>query len=407
MSSGVVRSSLLIDGSGAAPVADGVVIVEDGRVSYAGPSRGAPRRPDLPTLYEGAGTIVPGLIDCHVHLTFSGDDDPVGRMQAEDADQILLRAAHNARSALRAGVTTVRDCGGYGDVTFRLRRAIQAGVVPGPRLWLCGRPLTTPRGHCWYMGGEVGDEQTLLATAAEEVRRGADFVKVMASGGALTPGSNPRMRQFAADSLTHLVGQAHTAGRRVAAHAHATASIADCLAAGVDTIEHATFLSPDDGGVPVLDEEILGRLVATRTTVVATLTPIHRAAHVGAGRRSGLLQPGQVIGDFARRRMETVSQMHEAGVAFVAGSDAGVIQTPFDGVLDEIVLLTQVGLSPLEAIAAATGRAAAALGLSDRVGTLRPGLAGDVVVLDGNPLEDIEAIRHAALVVVGGQPFAA
>ena len=332
VSSGLVHASVLIDGTGAEPVADGVVLFADGRITYAGAARNAPSTAGAARVYDGSGAIVPGLIDCHVHLTFSGDADPVGRMQAEDEDMLLLRAAANARRALAAGITTVRDCGGYGDVTFRLRRAIAAGIIPGPRIWLCGRPLTSPRGHCWFMNGEVDSPDALVNTAEEEVRRGACFVKVMASGGALTPGSDPRRCQFEAPALARLVACAHALGRRVAAHAHATASIRDSLAAGVDTIEHATFLSPGDGGEPVLDGAVLARLVSTRTTVVPTLAPLHGAAH--AGRRTNLLGPSQDMGAFYRRRMEAVRQMHEAGVRLVAGSDAGVTDTPFDSGLD-------------------------------------------------------------------------
>ena len=404
MSSGLVHASVLIDGTGGEPVPDGVVLVEDGRITYAGAARGAPRTADTPVLYEGSGTVVPGLIDCHVHLTFSGDSDPVGRMQAEDADMLLLRAAANARRVLQAGITTVRDCGGYGDVTFRLRRAIAAGVVPGPRLWLCGRPLTSPRGHCWFMNGEVDGPDELVSTAEEQVRRGADFVKVMASGGTMTPGSDPRHCQFEAHALARLVTRAHTLGRRVAAHAHATASIRDCLASGVDTIEHATFLSPGDGGVPLLDETVLAQLVSAGATVVPTLIPIHIAAQ--AGRQMSLMGTGQEMGAFYRRRLEVVRQMHEAGVRFVAGSDAGVTDTPFDGLLDELGLLVQVGLEPLAAIAAATGRAATALGLAETVGSLRAGLAADLVVLAENPLEGIDAIKRPVVVLQAGQTVA-
>ena len=182
------------------------------------------------------------------------------------------------------------------------------------------------------MNGAVDSPDALVHTAEDEVRRGADFVKVMASGGALTPGSDPRRGQFEAPALTRLVARAHALGRRVAAHAHATASIRDSLAAGVDTIEHATFLSPGDGGEPVLDGAVLARLVSTRTTVVPTLAPLHGAAH--AGRRTNLLGPSQDMGAFYRRRMEAVRQMHEAGVRLVAGSDAGVTDTPFDSGLD-------------------------------------------------------------------------
>jgi imidazolonepropionase-like amidohydrolase len=348
---------------------------------------------------------MPGLIDCHVHLTFSGDADPVGRIRAEDEDMLLVRAAANARCALRAGITTVRDCGGYGDVTFRLRRAIAAGVITGPRLWLCGRPLTTPGGHCWFMNGEVDGTEALVATAEEEVGRGADFVKVMASGGSLTPGSDPRRRQFDSEALARLVTRSHALGRRVAAHAHATASIGDCLDGGVDTIEHATFLSPDDGGVPLLDEAVLARLVGSGVTVVPTLVPVHVAAQ--AGRATSLAGIGQDMGAFYGRRLDVVRRMHEAGVRFVAGSDAGVTNTPFDSVVDEVCLLAQVGMTPLEAIAAATGRAAEALGLRETVGTLRPGLAADLLVLAENPLARITALKRPVLVLQAGKPVAA
>jgi len=169
----------------------------------------------------------------------------------------------------------------------------------------------------------------------------------------------------------------------------------------VDTIEHATFLSPGDGGEPVLDEAVLAQLVRTRTTVVPTLAPVHGAAQ--AGRRTSLLGPSQDMGAFYKRRLEAVRQMHEAGVRLVAGSDAGVTDTPFDSGLEEVGLLVQVGLRPLEAIAAATGWAAEALGLEETVGTLRTGRAADLVVLGENPLTSIDAIKRPELVMQSGR----
>jgi imidazolonepropionase-like amidohydrolase len=262
-----------------------------------------------------------------------------------------------------------------------------------------GRALTIPRGHCWYLGGVAENEAELLALVRTEIERGADVIKIMTTGGAMTPSSDPTKPQFAPDTLRRAVELAHALGRPVAGHGHSRQGIRDAIAAGIDTLEHGTFVGPD--GAHVKDEDI-ELLLGARTVLVPTLTPLAARATM-PGATGGALEPELSAADFWERRRVDVGRLYAAGVRMIAGSDCGVALIPHDSVIVEIASLVSVGLAPAAALAMATSSAADALGIGSTTGRLAAGLRADLLVVDGDPLVDLDALRRPLAVFKAGR----
>jgi imidazolonepropionase-like amidohydrolase len=389
----LIEAARLFDGRAVQP--DARVLIEDGTIASVGqaPSEGVER------VHFPDATILPGLIDAHVHLCFDAGPDPGATLAERDDAAALEQMAGAAEFALGAGVTTIRELGARGDLIFRLRPRIDSGAVEGPHILAAGRPLTIPLGHCYFLGGVAENEAELLALVRTEIERGADVIKIMATGGAMTPSSDPTRPQFAPETLRRAVDLAHQLGRPVAAHAHSRQGIHDAVAAGVETIEHGMFVGPD--GARVHDED-LPLLVGSHTVLVPTLTPLANRVNI-PGATGGPLAPDLAAADFWARRRTDVGRLYAAGVRMIAGSDCGVGLIQHDSVIDEISYLTAVGLSRSAALAAATAESADVLGLGLVAGRLAPGLRADVLVVDGDPLADLSALRRPLAVFKAGR----
>jgi len=388
----ILRPAALFDGSSPALLARPSVVVADGVIAAvhgpAGPVPAGADVVDLPGL-----TLLPGLVDTHLHLCFDASKDPVGHL-ADTSDGLLReQMAGAARRALRAGVTTVRDLGDRGYLALDLRDHGLAGEAdPLPAIVAAGPPITTPGGHCHFLGGTASGERALRAAVRERAERGVDVIKVMASGGNMTPGSLAHEPQFDAESLRAIVDEAHRHGLPVTAHAHSARSIADAVAAGVDGIEHATFMTADGVDAPeAVIRDIVSRQIAVGCTVgidPAQAGPpmpqiARRLASMGAARR----------------------RLYESGAVLVAGSDAGVSPAkPHDVLRFAPADLASAGLGPAEILCAMTSRAAQACGLGHRKGRIASGFDADILAIDGNPLDDLAAIRKLRAVYVGGRP---
>ncbi len=392
----VLLARRLIDGTGAPPVHDVAVTLAGAHIAVVeprGPDWQAPEHADI--IDCGDRTMLPGLIDAHLHLTMGGgatSHENVARLEREAADTLVLRAIHNAQLALLGGVTTARDCGGRDLSMVAVRRALDSGLAVGPRLLVAGMPVTTTAGHCSWMG--------LQADTAAEIRRAVrwlcesevDFIKVVATGGMMTPGSNPWMAQYSADDLRVVVHEAHRLGRHVAAHVLSSPGLRNVLEAGVDTVEHVYSIT---GAHQDYDPALANRMA--QQGVVGSIT-----AHDGL--RS--LLPGQRSGDLQllRRRLATHRQLREAGVRLVLHSDATGPPTTFDGMALGIqVLVRGMDYSVQDAIHACTGLAAQAIGVSDEVGTIAPGKRADLVLVDGDPSADLSALGRVYQVFRDGQ----
>jgi imidazolonepropionase-like amidohydrolase len=368
-----------------------VLRIDGERIAALG-SEVAPGRDDEVLALDGA-TALPGLIDAHVHLTL----DPAIRTPDEQlrVTPEAAEAAMNerARSMVEAGITTARDLGGGAWRELALRDRIARFESAGPRLLCAGQPVTSPKGHCWFWGGEARDADEARAVVRRQVERGADLIKVMATGGVLTAGTKPSDAQFEQEALDAIVGEARAHGRPVAAHCHGTSGIERAARAGARTIEHCSFASEQGfGSAPDPD------LVSLIARAGAWISP---TVNTGFARFFG--EDGSP-GKFATRMGEAYTALRRAGVPFIASTDAGIPNVAHHRLPEALAVFARLaGLRPVEALRAATSECARALGLEGVTGELRAGLAADVLVVDGNPLEDLSALLRPILVVARGQ----
>lgn len=380
----VLRAGTVVAGTELKPVHDAVVVIEDGRIAAveaAGSSRARGVDVDL-----GDATIVPGLIDAHVHL--ASDCGPrFGGVP--DASRLLLYAVANAQRFLRAGVTTVRDLGGPTTVGSDVRDAIDEGLLVGPRVLAANRVITVTGGHGHHMGMECDDVGALRRAVRQLVKDGSDWVKVMASGGFVhsrrSEGDAPYFPLFDLPEMRTIVDEAHRYGLRVAAHCQSRDAIAIAFDAGIDTIEHCSFAAKPHA---VLDEDLV-RAIAERGTYVVPTTNNYWLT-VGVP-----WAPQDVA-------LANLRRLHELGVRLVAGTDMGIPTTTPDLYAEGLRVFAEVGMPLAEVLAAATTQAADALGVAGETGSVTPGLSADLVALDGDPLADVDAYTRPRAVVVRG-----
>ncbi|HLW48199.1 MAG TPA: amidohydrolase family protein [bacterium] len=374
----------------AGPPPRGDVLIEDGRIARVAPQIAGTAgggAVDLRGRY-----LVPGLIDAHCHITISGG--LVEEELAHDPRVRILRAACNARETLRAGITTIRDTCGLDDSDILLRDAVRAGHAPGPRIVACGRMITMTGGHGWFYGQEVDGPDAVRRAVRERVKARADWVKFMASGGFAEEGEQPAATQLDADELAAGVREANKAGRKTCAHAHGAAAIKNALRAGIDSIEHASFL----------DQEAIDLLLGRGAFIVPTFSIYYKMKETGGRHRL----PPYVV-DLAARawdlKVARFLEARRAGVRFAAGSDNGSPAAAHPDIATELEIFVRLGLSPYEALKAATVDAARLLGLDGEVGTVEEGKRADLVIFGSDPLADISAVRRVDGVVKDGRLY--
>ena len=379
----VIRARRIVT-SPSEPVVDGgFVLVRDGHVvAVEGPRVDPPRDADLHDL--GDVTLLPGLVDAHVHLAFEAGDDVVTPLVERTDDELdALMRSHAARH-LDAGVTTVRDLGDrrFGSLALR-------GAADLPDVLVAGPPITRRKGHCWFLGGEAETIGELEAAVAERAAHRCDVVKLMATGGVLTPGFMPYEAQYGPAELAAVVAVARDHGIRTAAHAHAPSGIRDSVDAGFDSIEHCTFFT--EASVDP-DWDVIERM-AERGTYVGTTSAVVPG-----------IDPPPVIQSRLETITNTMARMRDLGVRIVCSSDAGIAPTKPHGVLPfGLVKLAQLFMSNAEAIASATSVAAAACGVDHRKGRIAPGFDADLLAVHGDPLATIDDLQRVAAVYRAGE----
>jgi imidazolonepropionase-like amidohydrolase len=386
----LLRDVTVVDGTGAPPVPGQALVVEGRRIFWMGPADQAPvTSPEA--VVEGEGrTVLPGLINCHVHLTADGAPDLLGQIAADTIPTATLRAARTAWETLQSGVTTVRDCGAPDNIVIDLAREIDRGLVPGPRVQAAGRLITMTGGHGHHIGREADGPDEVRKAARTEIKCGAAVLKVMATGGVLTPGVSPMQTALLPEELAVVAQEAHNSGRRVTTHAIGRAGIHNALLAGVDSIEHGFYL----------DDELLEIAVARGTFLVPTMLAVD-----GIIRNAARGIPAWAVEKAEReahRQRESFVAAVASGMRIAAGTDAG---TPFNAHGDfarELALMVEHGLSPMQALVAATSAAAKNLGLAHELGTLAVGKFADLILVDRDPIADITATGRVVLVVKDG-----
>lgn len=376
-------------------ITPGAVTIEADAITYVGSLADAPTAGERVDL--GDVTLMPGLIDVHVHLTFSASETVIEDYLADSTEMHLIRAVENARRALFAGITTVRECGGRNAEVFALREASQRGIILAPRIIAAGASITTTGGHCWFFGLEADNEDDLRRAVRQQVKAGADYIKVMATGGGLTPRTNPAAPQYSQQHMLAIVEEAtRLANLRTSAHCHGTPGILYAARAGVTTIEHCSFQNPT--GYEYNQEAALA-VRASGCYVCPTIAIAERASHSFPADHRIPQMRKRILGP----RITNLRLLRELGVPLISGSDAGVTLTPFEDFAYNVTMLVdEVGLDTHYALESATVRAAEALGRPD-LGALEAGRAADLLAVAGNPLADIHALWNVKAVVARGK----
>jgi len=376
-----IHNTRLIDGNGKA-IERATLVIRNGTIHAAGPSR-AVSIPQGAICVDGRGfTVLPGLIDCHVHLCLGAEPDVVQAIEQETPTETLLKSSQMARQTLEAGITTVRDVGSRDHSIFALKRAIDKGLTVGPRIVGAGLAICMIGGHARFIGQEVEGVEQVREVVRAQIAGGAQVIKVIASGGVLTPGTSPDQAQMTIEELQAAVDEAKKAGLKVAAHAHGSSGMKNAVRAGVHSIEHATLM----------DVEAAGLMAQHGVYMVPTLSALATTAACrrGCGIPDSALDKAKAM---TKRHQASFKQAHRRGLLIAMGTDAG---TPFNyhgENTQELERMVAFGMSPMDAILASTSSAARLIGLEEKIGSLQRGKAADLIVIEGNPLRKIELLR--------------
>lgn len=393
----VLTNARLIDGTGSQAREQVTLTVHNGRIARIMQGEDASDDPQVEagqTLDLGGRTLMPGLINSHVHIMMDAGPEPFAAMQQNGLAATVLKGAKMGERMIRAGITSARDLGGYEYGELALRDAFASGQFTGPRLLCAGKVITMTGGHGWPIGSESDGPDEVRKAARQNLKRGVDCIKIMATGGVLTPGVEPGAQQLSEEEIRAAVEEAHKVGKRTATHAQGTEGIKAALRAGIDTVEHGIFL----------DEEAIEMMLARSVVFVPTLAAPYQI--VEAGEAKGI--PAYAV-EKSRRSIDAHNKSFQwaasSGVTIAVGNDGGTPFNPSDDVVTEMRLMVQYGMSQMGAIMAATLGSAKALGLSEETGTIQVGKWADCLVLDegADPLQDITAVGKVWMVVKQGK----
>jgi imidazolonepropionase-like amidohydrolase len=375
---------------------EGISIAVKGDKIAALNDNGKQPPPDAEIMSFKGCTILPGLIDCHTHITLDASGDPFGQANRDSMPILAWKAAKHAKDTLLAGVTTIRDMGGVNDLDLELRDAINSGLLPGPRIIASGKVICMTGGHGWSIGREADGPDQVRQAVREQIKKGADIIKFMVTGGVLTPGSNPGALQMTYQELAAGIEEAHKAGRKTSAHAKGTEGIVNALKAGIDSIEHGT----------ILNEEAVELLIKNQVSLNLTLSATYGITQIGPklGASPSLVE--KTLSSKKTRQKSIALIKKYPDVIITSGTDAGTPYNRHGANPKELELLCQEGFSPKTALLAATSQAAESLGLAKQIGSIVEGGYADLLVIDGDPLKDIGLLQKKTsfrLILKGGQ----
>jgi imidazolonepropionase-like amidohydrolase len=396
---GALKCGKLLDVRSGKLLTDQVIVFDaSGVVTAVGPA-GSPLAPGGTTMVDlSSGTCLPGLIDVHTHITGDPTDGGYASLGISVPEE-TVHGVKNARITLHAGFTTIRNVGASGYTDVAVRDGVNAGEIEGPRMLVSGPPLGITGGHCdenllayefhHRAEGVADGPWAARAKVRETVKYGADVIKVCASGGVLSKGDQPGTPQYTLEELQAIVQEAHKLGRKVAAHAHGTQSIKDAINAGIDSVEHSSFI--DDEGIALAKQH--------GTYLVFDIYNDDFILQEGA--KSGML-PESIEKEkkVGRTQRENFRKAWQAGAKIAFGTDAGVY--PHGDNARQFAKMVEWGMKPTDAIQAATIKAADLIGWSDKVGSIEPGHFADVIAVSGDPTSDVKLLENVQFVMKGG-----
>ena len=388
----LIRNVSLIDGLGGDPRPGWAVAVEGDRIAWMGPTAQAPAFEPGSVIEGGGRTLLPGMINSHVHLCADGAADLFAQAVNDSVPIATVRSVLNARLTLEAGITTVRDCGAASQIAIEISKAVDRGMIEGPRVRAAGRVVTMTGGHGHFIGREADGADEVRKAVRAEIKGGASFIKVMATGGVLTPGVDPSQTAFTIEEMQAAVEEAHKAGKPAASHAIGNGGIKNALKAGIDSVEHGFYL----------DDESINLALKQGSFLVPTLIAVDQIVNNG-------LDGG--IPDWVVTKAKSESGHHresfvmavKSGVKIAAGTDAGTPFNPHGDLPLELAKMVEFGLPPMLALVAATSNAARLLRMEDQIGSVEQGKLADLILVDGDPLRDIGVMRRPSFVMKSGR----
>ena len=382
----VIYNCFLIDGISAEVQENAYVVIENEKIKEVG--IGEIDLSEADQVVDAKGRyLLPGLIDCHVHLVWDGSEDPQKKIHYLDESTVALQAYSNAIATLKEGITTVRDVASPKNSVLNLRNVINSKMLPGPTIIASGPAICMTGGHVHYLGKEADGVDNVRKATREVMKDGADLVKVMATGGIYTFGEEPGSPQLNTDELKAAVEEAHKKNKKVAAHAEGLLGIKNCLEAGVDTIEHGIYA--DDEALEMMKEK--GTFLVPTMIVMKRLATDDRIPEWALEKAKHVVEPHQ----------QMLEKAVKLGVKIATGTDCGSPVTPPEYYHDELLIMEKAGMSPMEVIHASTRIASECLGLEDR-GVLTSGMYADLLIVDKNPIENLEILKEQKQVMKNG-----
>ncbi|MEN6316126.1 MAG: amidohydrolase family protein [Clostridiaceae bacterium] len=378
----IITAPRLFDGRDRVIEGGAAIVIDENRIIYAGKQSELSGKTQEHLIAFEEGTILPGLIDAHVHLTMDGSDDPVTKAQTDSIATASFRAVQNAARQIKGGVTTVRDCGSQGYIAVDLAIAVKNSIVEmAPRIIACGPAICITGGHGSFVGMEADGPEEMRKAVRTVIKKGASFIKVITTGGVLTRGTNTITTQMSKEELEAVAQEAHKFGVLTTTHAHAAEGIKLAIKAGFDSIDHATYW----------DEEIIQLFKETKAFCIPTLlSSVRQMEHLDE-------IPSYIAEKIKRhidKENESVSRYIEAGVSLAGATDAG---TPFNmhgDLAEQLLLLSEHGLNNRKALQAGTYGSACAIGLEKETGSLENGKSADILVVKGDPLENLHCLKN-------------